>query len=93
MTREELLNEVVPTFQAKELVVLRMKNQGYARSEDALSNLRKRGALGILTRIDDKIARLNNLIMGDTEELPDETLLDTIIDTRNYLLLLYLILD
>jgi len=61
-----------------------------------IKNLLIFDGLGILTRMNDKIARLNNLLIKpessniDFEETTKETLNDTILDLINYSIYLYL---
>lgn len=57
-------------------------------------NISRRGPVGILVRLDDKLARLERTISGPAKtpaaDFQDETLLDTCLDVSNYILMLYL---
>jgi len=73
----------------KELAIF--KNEQYG-----VKNLLIFEGLGILTRMNDKMARLNNLIVNSTaiievlENNVNETLNDTLLDLINYSIYLYL---
>jgi len=73
----------------KELAVIKNKQYG-------VKNLLIFEGLGILTRMNDKMARLNNLIVNSTaiievlENNVNETLNDTLLDLINYTVYLYL---
>jgi hypothetical protein len=49
--------------------------------------------VGLLIRIGDKIQRLNSLVAKRNKMMVDEGLMDTIMDTRNYLCILAHILQ
>lgn len=48
------------------------------------TNIAKRGPVGVLVRLDDKLARLDNAIMRGAPETADETVQDTCFDIANY---------
>ena len=67
------------------------KNEDYASEEDAFVNMRDGGELGILTRMQDKMARIKNLLQKENQ-VRDESIEDTLGDLANYsnILILYL---
>ena len=73
----------------KELAIFKNKQYG-------VKNLLVFNGLGILTRMNDKIARLNNLLENMTkkvkiyEKQTKETINDTLLDLINYTVYLYL---
>ncbi len=73
---------------ARAMDIMRAKNSDYAQPDDPYANFRGSEILGvdlkrgILVRIMDKIARLNNLI--DREAKVDESIDDTCLDLMNY---------
>ena len=55
------------------------------------TNISKRGPVGILVRLDDKLARIERVIQKKAiPDTSDETLLDSCLDVTNYILMLYL---
>lgn len=63
------------------------KNRDYGNSWD--KSIEKYGAVAGLVRIEDKMNRLENLLMNEKEALVnDETVIDTIEDAINYLMML-----
>lgn len=75
--------------------VMIKKNSDYANtteSSDPFRNFQSFGAFGILVRLSDKLSRLRTFIEkarnGDEMSIKDENWEDTIIDARNYLVLL-----
>jgi hypothetical protein len=48
------------------------------------NNIARRGAKGVIVRLDDKLARLEQLANGKGGNVTDETMLDTCIDIINY---------
>lgn len=77
--------------------ISKCKGHDYSGDEDNLANLKRTAALGIcspetgvLVRLGDKLSRLSSLLASDRKPLVnDETIMDTIIDGVNYLILLY----
>jgi len=54
-------------------------------------NISRRGPVGIMVRMDDKMARLDRVVGGKANpDFSDETLLDTCLDVVNYSVMLYL---
>ena len=51
-------------------------------------NIAKRGPMGILVRMDDKLARLDNTVQHGAGESADESVTDTCFDVANYALIL-----
>ena len=92
MKRDLLLASVDVTFDVcKKLITA--KNKDYSKEDDALSNFRKsesfgiKASQGIMVRLSDKMARIENLLVKDTS-VEDENIVDTIHDAINYLALL-----
>jgi hypothetical protein len=75
--------------------LLVQKGADYAGQVDALANLKKWGAQGIIVRLGDKMSRLENLFKTRSRGVmvKDESLIDTIRDARNYLFLLQIFLE
>ena len=71
------------------LALMRVKNRDYGANEDPFRNFHKHGALGIMVRLDDKIARLESFMEKGFNAVKSESVRDTIIDGINYLVLLY----
>lgn len=69
--------------------ITKRKNADYTgKSSDPFANFRKRGALGFLVRMDDKMSRLESFIDKGAYEVADESFMDTCIDLANYAILL-----
>lgn len=64
------------------------KNQDYAGSNDAFRNLRRRGLLGVLVRMDDKMSRLDGYIERNSLQVQGESAIDTCVDLANYAIIL-----
>ncbi len=84
----------IEEYYLEALGILKKKNADYANSEDPFKNFKFSSLVdvsvskAILVRILDKLARINNLIDKGTNEVKDETVQDTIIDSINYLAIL-----
>jgi hypothetical protein len=78
-------------LQGKQFEIASKKNEDYASPEDAFVNMRDMGELGILTRMQDKMARIKNLLQKENQ-VRDESIEDTLGDLANYanILILYL---
>lgn len=61
------------------------KNKDYGNS--ATKTYKKFGDISYATRINDKINRINSLLITNTQEVKDESLNDTIMDLANYAIL------
>lgn len=92
MTNKELISNMKQTFQECEDIATK-KNADYAEATDAFKNFRYAEMFGIpaekgvLIRITDKLARVNNLLTRDAQVL-DEKVTDTLNDAINYLAIL-----
>ena len=65
------------------------KNADYTgTTNDAFANFRKRGELGFLVRMDDKLSRMESFIQRGTYQVADESFEDTCLDLANYAILL-----
>jgi hypothetical protein len=86
--------DTIESFYKEALEILKKKNADYANSQDPFKNFKFSSLVdigvdkAILVRILDKLARINNLIDKGTNEVEDETVLDTIVDSINYLAIL-----
>lgn len=60
------------------------KNLDYATAEDPFRNFRRHGLLGMLVRMDDKMARLQSFIENGTLAVKDESVEDCLVDLVNY---------
>lgn len=47
-------------------------------------NIPRHGLAGIVVRMGDKLARLDNVVLEGAGDLPDETIKDTLLDLVNY---------
>ena len=86
-TREQYLEEF-KKLTAKMLEITIKKNNDYGGTSDPFKNFRSFGALGILVRASDKMARLKTAIVEKRKFEVDESLEDTCLDLSNYALLL-----
>lgn len=72
------------------LELMRRKNEDYASKDDPFRNFRAFGALGILVRLSDKIARLQSILENAGScAIAEETIKDTVLDGINYFVLYY----
>ena len=72
----------------KELVVLHhTKSKDYGTLEDPLQNLREFSLLGIVIRLNDKMARLKSFVRNGKVFVRDESVKDTLKDIAVYSLL------
>jgi hypothetical protein len=87
-TRDALLKSVRQSFE-KGLAIIEKKNHDYGANADPFKNFRSVELLGlpvekgILVRMLDKLARLNNLLDHEAY-VTDESFEDTAIDLQNY---------
>jgi hypothetical protein len=97
MTNLELFKSMEATFN-EGLAIVRRKNADYAEATDAFKNFRYCELFdvdvprGILVRVSDKLARVNNLLKREAQ-VSDEKITDTLIDAINYLAILKAHLD
>lgn len=88
----EIIDQIVDTFQRK--------NNDYAGSDaqDMMQNFMRcenfgiKMSDGIITRMSDKITRMENLFRTKSQMVNDESLIDTVTDLANYCLLLVIAL-
>jgi hypothetical protein len=74
--------------------LMKGKNHDYTTSKtDALENLRFGGALGVVTRMHDKLMRLKSLIVKENAAVRDESIDDTCLDLVNYSVLLLALIN
>jgi hypothetical protein len=92
MTSEERDKRIVEMFHA-DMELLRKKGHDYSSGSDSLSNFRTWGLMGILVRMDDKMARLRGYAQGKVLQVQDEGVRDTLRDLRNYAFLAQVLLD
>ena len=70
------------------------KGRDYGEEQDGLKNLRRKGVLGIVARMGDKLSRIENLTQpGKEPAVVEETLIDTLMDNAVYSLLLIILLE
>lgn len=86
MTREDLL-ALHAKLNEEGLKVMEAKNRDYGADDDPFRNFHEFGLLGILVRLSDKLARLRTFTERGELTVKDESVTDTIIDARNYLVL------
>lgn len=71
------------------LELMKAKNQDYGSVADPWYNFRRHGALGIMVRLSDKLARLESFLEKGFNSCKTESVKDTVVDGINYLVLLY----
>jgi hypothetical protein len=72
------------TLSREALNLMRTKNADYAAAEDPFKNFRRHGLLGIVVRLSDKLARLENYVKTGRLVVKDESVRDTVLDLINY---------
>lgn len=91
--RDELIKSMEETFR-KGIEISRAKNTDYARDVDPFSNFKFGALIGInvpksiLSRVIDKIARINNVVDNGGKTAVDENIKETVVDCINYLAIL-----
>ena len=73
--------------QAEALALFRRKNADYG---DAFA---KHGSVGVLVRLEDKLARFTTLTRHGVTLVPSESVRDTLIDMHNYAAMAVMLLD
>lgn len=87
MSREELV-KVFDEQVSKMREILLARNTEYAKDEDALFNIKKHGYKGIISHIQDKTARLENLVDKNFSQVrAEEIMQDNAADIANYAIL------
>lgn len=76
-TREEHFRDIT----SKMADVYAAKNHDYG---DSFARLRERYPTSILIRLGDKLNRLHTLLTGETAQVKDESIDDTLLDLANY---------
>lgn len=66
------------------------KNEAYGNSFDR--SVKKYGAIAALTRISDKFNRLESLVLGAKNDVPDESIYDTLTDLASYCVMTSMVL-
>lgn len=95
MTKSEYI-EFHKSMCDKMIEVTRAKNHDYTgTSDDPFSNFRRCEQLeicsaeqGFLTRMSDKMARINSFVQKGTLAVKDESVVDTLLDLANYSILM-----
>lgn len=94
MPRERLL-EIHAEMTQHAIDLMKLKNADYGATTDALANFRLTEVFfgipmidGILCRLCDKIARIGKILQSGEVNVKTETILDTLIDAINYLVIL-----
>ena len=94
MTKQEKLFETHFRLCEKAFALMKSKNNDYANSDDPFANFRASNiiagvdpAKGIMIRLSDKLARIKTFL--DKGSLNNESFEDSIVDSMNYLVLLY----
>jgi hypothetical protein len=73
--------------------IMEAKNRDYGADADPFRNFRAFGALGILVRLSDKLARARTYLERGNFAVKDEQIDDTLLDAINYVILLMAILE
>lgn len=66
------------------LNLMKTKNADYAAADDPFKNFRRHGLYGIVVRLSDKLARLENYVKSGKLQVKDESVRDTVLDIINY---------
>lgn len=92
--------EIVNRLHEKEIAIMASKASDYSGDEDCNRNIKacERMGLcsaetGVMIRLLDKFNRLATLVDGRKAKVKDESILDTIQDARNYLAILYHLIE
>lgn len=76
----------IATYLSRAFVIFKERQRKYGSG-----NIARRGPVGVLVRMDDKLARLDRLFMeGAGDTATDESVEDTCLDVANYALILLL---
>jgi len=75
------------TLTREALNLMRAKNSDYAAADDPFKNFRRHGLYGIVVRLSDKLARLENYVKTGQLTVKDESVRDTVLDLINYSIL------
>ena len=81
MEKQDYFSEALEIMQR----IREKKNIDYGNSFG--KSIDKFGFISALTRIDDKLSRIHNLLKNGKAEVTDEALEDSIIDAANYILM------
>ena len=77
------LEKRVQEQQRVDLALILRKSHDYSGPDDCIRNISDYGFLGILVRLSDKLSRIKN-IYKSAASVDDETVMDTLMDIRNY---------
>lgn len=92
MTRKEFITDIEKTYKVA-LEILKKKNEDYATELNPFANFDKSIIVGveptraILVRVMDKISRIS-ILLGKDPSVADESIMDSICDTINYMAIL-----
>jgi hypothetical protein len=79
MSGERELEEKLAQFFVTAFITFKERQKKYGSN-----NIARRGTAGVVVRLDDKLARLEQLGKGKGGDVQDETTMDTCIDIANY---------
>ena len=85
-------DELIRAMFDDDMRLLQSKGKDYAGDVDALQNFRTWGVMGIAVRMDDKMARLRNIVKSGRVAVAGESLEDTLRDLSNYAFLARVVL-
>lgn len=88
MTPREQLFELHNKITSTALELMKLKNADYSTAADPLKNFRKRGLLGMVVRLEDKMARLDTFLESGTLAVKEEPVDDLFMDIINYCILM-----
>jgi len=83
MTRQDLIIKI-SELMVEDVELMKKKNSDYSSEEDALSNLKEFGFMGMASKIGDKYCRFKNWVKTGKYEVSDEGILDTLRDLGNF---------
>ena len=92
MTRQDLFIKI-SEFMLSDLELMKKKNADYSSEDDALSNLKEYGFMGVAYKIGDKYCRFKNWVKNGKYEVSDEGILDTLRDLGNFCYLARVMLE
>lgn len=80
-----ILNPTVAQFkEIADNMVATYERKNHTYNDSFGISVRKYGLIAALTRISDKFNRIENLILGAENKVPDESIEDTLIDLASY---------
>lgn len=86
-------NDIIEHYHREDMALLKSKGHDYAGNDDALANLNRFGAFGIIVRLSDKFSRLEQFAKSGLLLVQTEGPIDICRDVRVYAYLLQIYLE